>query len=128
MFLTIGAILGAISVGIGAFGAHGLHNFLEEAGRIATFSTAVTYLWYHTFAILLVGLISMHKPSKLFPIAGYLFLLGILLFSGSLFFLIKTNNPSFAAATPFGGLSFIIGWILLAVGILKTPTTVSITQ
>jgi len=123
LFLTIGALLGAVSVGIGAFGAHGLHNFLEEAGRIETFKTAVNYLWYHTFAILLVGLISMHKPSKLFPVAGYLFLLGILLFSGSLFLLIKTNNPSLGAITPFGGLCFIAGWVLLAIGVVKTQNS-----
>lgn len=118
-FLTIGAILGAISVAVGAFGAHGLNDFLEETGRIDTFKTAVNYLWYHTFAVLLVGLISMHKPSKLIHLAGYLFLLGILLFSGSLFLLIKTSNPSLGAVTPFGGLMFIVGWVLLAVGIFK---------
>ncbi len=116
-FLVIGSILGALSVGIGAFGAHGLHDFLEEAGRIATFKTAVNYLWYHTFAILLVGLITIHKPTKLIRIAGYLFLIGIVLFSGSLFLLIKTNNPSLGAVTPFGGLLFIAGWVLLAIGV-----------
>ena len=119
-FLAIGAVLGAISVGVGAFGAHGLHNFLEEAGRIATFQTAVNYLWYHTFAVLLVGLISIHKSNRLISGAGYLFLIGIVLFSGSLFLLIKTSNPSLGAVTPFGGLFFIVGWVLLAVGVIKS--------
>lgn len=120
LFLTIGAILGAVSVAIGAFGAHGLHDFLEEAGRIETFKTAVNYLWYHTFAILLVGIINLHKSSKLLTIAGYLFMAGILLFSGSLFLLIKTSNPSLGAITPFGGLAFIIGWVLLAIGVVRS--------
>ena len=121
-FLVIGSILGALSVGIGAFGAHGLHDFLEEAGRITTFKTAVNYLWYHTFAILLVGLLSTHKPSNLIRVAGYLFLIGIVLFSGSLFLLIKTNNPSLGAVTPFGGLLFIAGWVLLAIGVTRKPS------
>ena len=122
LFLTIGAILGAVGVGIGAFGAHGLQPYLEETGRIETFKTGVTYLWYHSFAVLLVGLISVNNTSKFFNLAGYLFILGILLFSGSLFVLIGTGDTTFGAITPIGGLCFIVGWVLLAVGVLKTRT------
>lgn len=119
IFLAISAVLGAIAVGVGAFGAHGLQQFLEDAGRIDTFKTAVTYLWYHTFAIALVGLISSQKPTKLLYAAGILFLLGIMLFSGSLFLLIQTSNPMLGAVTPFGGLCFIAGWVVLAIDVLK---------
>lgn len=117
--MAISAVLGAIAVGVGAFGAHGLQQFLEDAGRIDTFKTAVTYLWYHTFAIALVGLISSQKPTKLLYATGILFLLGIMLFSGSLFLLIQTSNPMLGAVTPFGGLCFIAGWVVLAIDVLK---------
>jgi uncharacterized membrane protein YgdD (TMEM256/DUF423 family) len=66
-----------------------------------------------------VGLVSQTKSSKLLNTAGYFFLAGIILFSGSLFLLIKTSNPSLGAITPIGGLAFIIGWVLLAVGVAK---------
>jgi uncharacterized membrane protein YgdD (TMEM256/DUF423 family) len=119
IFLIIGAILGAVSVAVGAFGAHGLHDYLEETGRSSTFVTGVTYLWYHTFAILIVGVLSNFKSNKFLQWSGYLFLIGILLFSGSLFLLIATGNTSFGAITPIGGLSFIAGWICLAVGVFR---------
>ena len=117
IFLTIGCFLGAIGVGIGAFGAHGLQDFLENTGRIETFKTAVNYLWYHSFAVLLVGVLSLFTSSKFYRISGLLFLLGIILFSGSLFTLISTNNPAFGAITPIGGLMFIAGWVVLAIGV-----------
>ncbi len=118
-FIIIGSILGALSVAFGAFGAHGLQDFLEATGRIETFKTAMNYLWYHTFAILLIGLLLSHKNARLFKVAGICFLVGIVVFSGSLFALIGTGNTSFGMITPIGGLSFIVGWALTGIGVFK---------
>jgi uncharacterized membrane protein YgdD (TMEM256/DUF423 family) len=114
-FLTIGSILAAITVAIGAFGSHGLKEILTQNQRLDTFEVAVRYQFYHTFAILLVGVLLLHfKENRLFLWVGRLFLVGILIFSGSLYVLCITNITWLGAITPLGGLAFIIGWGLLA--------------
>ena len=116
-YIKLAAILGALAVGIGAFGAHGLEPVLETYNRVETFETAVKYHFYHTLAILLVGiLIAFGKGNKLLKASVWSFLVGILIFSGSLYILSVTNITWLGAVTPLGGLAFIAGWILLAVG------------
>ena len=112
--LITGFLLGALSVAIGAFGAHGLNSILLENGRLDVFETAVKYQFYHTFAIIILGLLYKEAYQKI-KIPFYLFLFGIIIFSGSLYILSITNITFFGAITPFGGLSLIIGWIYSAI-------------
>ena len=119
LFLLLGSISGIISVAIGAFGAHGLKDYLTKTSRLDTFETAVKYQFYHTFALILVAILLDKYNDKLLNYAGYSFLIGILLFSGSLYALVATQITKFGAITPFGGLFFIAGWVLMAWVALK---------
>ncbi|MEA3426607.1 MAG: DUF423 domain-containing protein [Bacteroidota bacterium] len=117
-FLIIAAILGAASVAIGAFGAHGLKSILS-AEALVTYETAVRYQFYHVFALALTGVLYQSYPNKKTIRAGYFFIIGIVLFSGSLY-LLTLAGPAYrwlGAITPFGGVCFIAGWLHLVVGI-----------
>jgi uncharacterized membrane protein YgdD (TMEM256/DUF423 family) len=108
------AIFGALAVGIGAFGAHGLEDILVETGRTDTFETAVKYHFYHTLALFLIGILTLAKPNwKKLSSAALLMMLGILIFSGSLYILSLTGITWLGAITPLGGVAFITGWILV---------------
>lgn len=120
IILLTGSILGALSVMIGAFGAHGLRNVLEAHQRLETFETAVKYQFYHTLAILFIGILMNRVPGKMMEYAALSMLAGILIFSGSLYVLSLTGITRWGAVTPFGGLLFIIGWVLLFTGILRS--------
>tara|TARA_B110000971_G_C20035110_1_gene513753 strand:- start:4363 stop:4746 length:384 start_codon:yes stop_codon:yes gene_type:complete len=111
--IKIASALGAISVLIGAFGAHGLEEILSNNSRIETFETAVRYQFYHAIALLIVGLLMRFNESKYLIWAVRFFLLGILVFSGSLYILSLTNYTLLGAVTPLGGLFFILGWLAL---------------
>lgn len=111
--LKIAAFFGFLSVLIGAFGAHGLEEVLIENQRLETYKTAVNYQFYHTLALLLVGVLMMSNPSKYLIRSAKMFVFGILLFSGSLYFLSLTNYTFIGVVTPIGGLFFIIGWFAL---------------
>lgn len=116
-FIKLAAVLGAVAVAIGAFGAHGLEAVLTRNGRIETFETAVKYHFYHALAILLVGImLGFLQENKKLKASAYSFLAGIIVFSGSLYFLSLTNIRWLGAITPVGGLAFILGWILLFYG------------
>ena len=118
LFLSIGSISGALVVMLGAFGAHGLKDKLSEK-MLANYMTGVEYHFYHTFAILAVGLLAMHFQSRLLFACGWSFAIGIVIFSGSLYVMALTGITKLGAITPIGGLMFIIGWILLATAVLK---------
>lgn len=106
------AIFGALAVGIGAFGAHGLKAILEETGRIETFETAVKYHFYHSLGLFLTGILALVKPDwKGFSFAAISMILGILIFSGSLYVLSLTGITWLGAITPLGGVAFIVGWL-----------------
>ncbi len=118
--LLAGSIAGLLAVILGAFGAHGLEKALD-AKMLNTYQTGVEYQFYHSFALIAAGLLAhLWANTKLFGIAGICFLLGIIIFSGSLYLYTFTGIRSFGMITPIGGLSFIIGWLLLIVGIAKT--------
>ncbi len=114
--------MAAIAVGLGAFGAHGLKALLK-APQLQTFEIGVRYQFYHAFALLFTGLLVNKYPSKLMNLAGFLFVLGIICFSGSLYLLathsiIGLNNYQWLGPiTPIGGTFFIIGWLFLLLGI-----------
>ncbi len=120
LFIIIAAISGALAVGLGAFGAHALKDFLERSQRTAVFETAVRYQFYHTLALLLVGILLFNVQHKMMGWAGYAFIVGIILFSGSLYTLCATNIKMLGAITPLGGAAFIAGWIFLLIGISKS--------
>jgi len=111
LLLTLTAVLGALAVAIGAFGAHSLESTLEANGYVDTYETAVKYHFYHVLAalIVLIGL----PESKWKLRSCLLFLVGILLFSGSLYTLSITGVKWLGAITPLGGASFILGWLML---------------
>lgn len=123
-FLQLAAILGAISVAMGAFGAHALKKMVSEE-VVAIFETGVRYQFYHVFAIVLVGILYSSFDNKWMLWAGYCFIIGILLFSGSLYLLTwfkgtgKTHLFWVGAITPLGGLSFMAGWLCMFFGIFK---------
>ena len=118
-FIRLGAVLGALTVVIGAFGAHGLKPHLSEY-QIAIYEKGVQYQFYHSLAILLVGILLQHMPDgKGLRQAGWLFLAGILCFSGSLYLLACRDIIAFPVGwagpvTPIGGVLFIAGWLRLA--------------
>ena len=119
--LIIAGILGILSVGIGAFGAHGLESKLTANGRIDTFETGVKYQFYHTLALLLLGILMINLQHTYFNYSAYAFIAGILIFSGSLYVLSLSNIGVLGAITPIGGLAFILGWLFLVLGAVKTP-------
>ncbi len=120
LFLILASLNGALVVALGAFGAHGLKSKLS-AEMIAVYQTGVTYHFYHTLALLAVGLLSLHTPdSAWLKGAGWCHLAGIVLFSCSLYALSLTGVRWLGAITPLGGTAFIIGWLLLAVGVVKS--------
>jgi len=127
-FLVIAALLGALSVALGAFAAHKLKEILAP-DVLQIFETAVKYQMYHALALLATGILLLQFPSSQLRWAGNLFLAGIILFSGSLYLLCFIKQQQIqalwvGAITPFGGLCFIAGWILLAVGVARRSTTV----
>jgi uncharacterized membrane protein YgdD (TMEM256/DUF423 family) len=122
-FVQMGALLGLIGVGLGAFGAHALRKMLQETSRMDTFETAVKYQFYHALALVLVGVLMqlLAGPTvgqnshalKYLNYAGLSFLGGVLIFSGSLYVLCFTGITWLGAITPIGGVLMIAGWALL---------------
>ncbi len=113
-FVIFAALNGFIAVALGAFAAHGLKNSLTP-DLLSTFQTGVQYHMYHALALFGVGLLALHFPGNtLLRVSGYLFLLGILFFSGSLYTLSLTGVRWLGAITPIGGVLFLAGWATLA--------------
>jgi uncharacterized membrane protein YgdD (TMEM256/DUF423 family) len=123
-FIATGALLGAIAVALGAFGAHGLKKIVS-AETVQTFQTGVQYHMYHALALLLTGLLYEKCSQKFARMAGVLFITGVFLFSGSLYLLTAgkaAGNLSFDKAgiiTPLGGIAFIAGWVILFLAVIK---------
>ena len=133
-WLTIGATLAGLAVVTGAFAAHGIDEFCAKkyqdartksiAGleipvswkRLQDVKTAAEYQMYHALGLIAVGLLSQTRKKKSLQTAGWSFLGGIVLFSGSLYVLTLTGQTWWGAVTPIGGLLFIVGWVALAVG------------
>lgn len=109
----IGAALAGVGVVLGAFGAHGLKARVTP-DLLAVFETGVRYHMYHALALLAVGWAATRFPSARVETAGYLFVVGIVVFSGSLYTMTLTGARWLGAVTPLGGLAFIVGWASLA--------------
>jgi uncharacterized membrane protein YgdD (TMEM256/DUF423 family) len=116
--LLTGAVFMALAVLLGAFGAHALKTSLTPE-MLAVYKTGVEYQFYHALGLLLIGVTGFHIDSKWLRRSGLLLTIGILLFSGSLYVLALTGIKVIGAVTPIGGVSFVAGWVCLAVGILK---------
>lgn len=123
-YISIASFLGAITVALGAFGAHALKKLVPEQ-MLMVYDTAVRYQFYHVLALALVGILYKTYANKFVKNAGVFFLMGILFFSGSLYLLTYkavVGSDGFGwvgPITPIGGLFFITGWILLAIGTKK---------
>jgi len=119
-FLMLAAFFGFTGVALGAFAAHGLKNRLTPE-YLAIFHTGVTYQLVHTLALLGIALLATQIPGRLVTWAGASFAIGILLFSGSLYLLTLTGVSKLGIITPFGGLAFLIGWVLLGLAAWRLP-------
>ena len=116
--LMTAAILLALAVAIGAFGAHGLKSRLSIE-MMQIYKTGVEYHFYHALGLLLLGVLSLSMPSGWLNLSAVLLTAGIILFSGSLYVLAVSGIKWLGAITPLGGLSFIAGWVLLLVAVWR---------
>jgi uncharacterized membrane protein YgdD (TMEM256/DUF423 family) len=113
-FLLLGSLAAFIGVAAGAFGAHGLRNRLSPE-MLAVFETAARYQMYHALALLVTSaIIGRVGDARLLSIAGWSFVTGIVLFSGSLYALALSGMSALGAVTPLGGVAFLLGWACLA--------------
>ena len=113
-FLLVAAILGFLGVAFGAFGAHGLRERLSPE-MLAVFEIGVRYQMYHVFALLAVAAAIAHfGRARMLLIAGWSFIAGVLIFSGSLYAVALTGTGMFGAITPIGGVGLLLGWACLA--------------
>ena len=117
-YLIIGALLAGLSVVLGAFGAHGLKSVLT-AQQLNTFEIGVRYQMYHALALLLLPALSGVVSSTWANRVAFCFVTGTVLFSGSLYALGMSGIKWFGPITPLGGMFFIIGWVLLVIGLVK---------
>jgi uncharacterized membrane protein YgdD (TMEM256/DUF423 family) len=119
-FVILGACAGFLAVALGAFGAHALSGHFETYPDLeSTYQTAVEYQFYHALAILVVAWAGERWPGRVVAWAGYLFGLGALIFSGSLYLLVLTNTGWWGAVTPIGGVAFLAGWVCLGWGVWR---------
>ena len=124
-FIVSAAFLGALTVALGAFGAHALKQLVSEQA-LTTYETAVRYQFYHVFALAITGILYTNNPNKLIRNAGVFFMIGITLFSGSLYtltYISYSGNSSLVwvgPITPIGGLFLILGWIQLGLGLKRS--------
>jgi uncharacterized membrane protein YgdD (TMEM256/DUF423 family) len=117
-FALIGAIFGILTVGLGAFGAHALKSVLDSYGQ-SIWEKAVFYQAIHSLLLLILPGLSSYLTPKELNVSGYLIIIGIFLFSGSLYILAISGKKYFGAITPIGGVAFIVGWSWLAYALLK---------
>lgn len=118
-FLQAGALLAGLSVALGAFGAHAFKAALEASNRTDTFETAARYQMYGALALIFVGILSEKIPHKFLNWAGYLLLIGTIIFAGSLYLICATGVTMWGAVAPIGGTALIAGWIFFFLGVAK---------
>ena len=118
-WIIIGSVLAALAVSIGAFGAHGLKSKVSSEDLVI-FETGVRYQMYHSLGLILIGILGFHYPSNIIQLPAILFLIGIIIFSGTLYLIPLTGLRWFGAITPIGGTALIAGWIALVYNIIKS--------
>jgi uncharacterized membrane protein YgdD (TMEM256/DUF423 family) len=114
-FLMIGALLGFLGVAGGAFGAHFLRSKLSPE-FLQTFEIGIRYQLYHALVLISLAVLTVFLPSQWFTAAGWFFVIGIFIFSGSLYLLVFSGVKAWGAVTPIGGLLLLIGWLNLFLG------------
>lgn len=120
-FLIAGSMAALLGVAVGAFGAHALRgHFATHPELEANYQTAVRYHFYHAFGLIVVAWAASRWSAPALAFAGYSFLAGLLLFSGSLYLLSLSGVRAWGAVTPFGGIAFMLGWALLAWGAYRS--------
>ncbi|RXJ59950.1 DUF423 domain-containing protein [Candidatus Marinarcus aquaticus] len=118
-FLILGSLLMPLAIGFGAFGAHGLRSLVSPE-MLKVFHTGVEYQFYHALGMFVVAFCAHFKPEENYiNIAGILMLVGVVIFSFSLYFLVLFNVPMLGMITPIGGVTMIIAWIILLIGIIR---------
>ncbi len=118
VMLFAGSVSAGLAVALGAFGAHGLRTRLSPE-MLAVYETGVRYQMYHALALLAVAWAAARWPGAALTVwAGWMFVAGTVLFSGSLYVLALTGRAWLGAVTPFGGVAFIAGWVCLALAAL----------
>lgn len=120
--LIAGSVLGGLGVALGAFGAHALKSVLAANQSLETYELAVRYQFYHAFALLIIGALAYKIESKTLMSASVCMIVGVVLFSGSLYGLAFKLGKFIAFVTPIGGLFLISGWVLLVISLLKEQT------
>lgn len=118
LWVRFASVLMFLGVALGAFVAHSLRGRVSE-DLLPTFETGVRYHFYHALALFAVAWLSENHPGPWITLAGWAFVLGILLFSGSLYVLTLTGARWWGAVTPIGGLALLVGWVLLAIGAFR---------
>ena len=122
-YLIFAAVFGILAVALGAFGAHEVRAAVSP-DVFQVYETAVKYQFYHVFALLAVGILFAWYPGKLMSLAGLFFIIGIILFCGSLYLITgmmhtgKVVPPAIGIVTPVGGLFFIAGWVMMLIGLI----------
>ena len=119
LWIIIGSALAALAVAIGAFGAHGLKSRVS-ADDLIIFETGVRYQMYHSLALILLGLIGVNFQSNVVQLPAILFLVGIIIFSGTLYLIPLTGLRWLGAITPIGGTALILGWIVLIFNLIRS--------
>lgn len=114
LWLTLGAISGFLAVAFGAFGAHGLQNRVGP-DQLNAFEIGARYHMYHALALVAVAWLASLGPSTLVSSAGWAFIVGTVLFSGSLYVMGITGSRALVLATPMGGAAFLFGWVCLII-------------
>ncbi|MFB6263057.1 MAG: DUF423 domain-containing protein [Bradymonadaceae bacterium] len=118
LFAIAGAVLGALAVAAGAFGAHGLESRLEP-DALETWNTAARYQMYHALALLAAGTRGGEWVGAALSTAGWAWIGGTVVFSGSLYLLVWTDTDWLGAITPIGGLALIVGWVAMAIAVAQ---------
>ncbi len=119
----MGGLLAGLAVALGAFGAHALKALLIQNGREDTFELATRYHFYHALGLIILGVVYPKVHSKTLRLSAWMFLLGILLFSGSLYVMAIYNTTKVALITPVGGVCFLAGWVLFVMAAAKADLT-----
>jgi uncharacterized membrane protein YgdD (TMEM256/DUF423 family) len=117
--IICGAVLGGLAVVLGAFGAHGLEDYLVENQQSENFETAVRYQMYHALALVLVGILAERWPTTSLRLAGFFFVAGIVMFCGALYGVALARISQLGMIAPVGGALLIAGWAALAIAALR---------